>query len=157
VVTVFDLKLLYYEALPNFQEEWIHDIGLNTVSTALGFLPSDLREQDAREMDEILCNTLNAHSESRVIAAKEKQDAEAKAIEPVGKQIDDLRKKCRMTVEELADALDVTPRSVYRHLSGKADPRARQIAAYEKLFSQKLNKSVRLDTSVERQTSSKRQ
>ncbi|MGB2635016.1 MAG: helix-turn-helix transcriptional regulator, partial [Candidatus Acidiferrum sp.] len=55
--------------------------------------------------------------------------------EPIAKQIDRLREESRLTVEEVAEALDVDPRSVYRHLSGQANPRSRQIAAYEELCS----------------------
>lgn len=70
------------------------------------------------------------------------------STESLSKQIDDLREEARLTVEDLAEALDVAPRSIYRHLSGKTEPRKRQIAAYEKLFSARLNRVVRLKTSA---------
>jgi DNA-binding transcriptional ArsR family regulator len=62
--------------------------------------------------------------------------------ESIGAQLDRLREECRLTVEDLAAALDVDPRSVYRHLSGKSLPRRSHIGAYERLFSQKLERKV---------------
>jgi DNA-binding XRE family transcriptional regulator len=67
--------------------------------------------------------------------------------ETIAAQIERLRAECRLTVEDLAEALDVEPRSVYRHLSGKTIPRKKQTAAYEKLFSKHLGKQTRLETS----------
>jgi DNA-binding transcriptional ArsR family regulator len=64
--------------------------------------------------------------------------------EAVGAQIKRLCDESLITVEELAQAIDVSPRSVYRHLSNSTIPRKRQLAAYEKYFSQKLKRPVRL-------------
>lgn len=63
-----------------------------------------------------------------------------KKSEPIAKQIDRLREESRLTIEEVAEALDLAPRSIYRHLSGQANPRSRQIAAYEDLFSKRLKR-----------------
>jgi DNA-binding transcriptional ArsR family regulator len=68
-------------------------------------------------------------------------------FDALSEQIDDLRNECRWTVEELAEVIDVAPRSVYRHLSGEATPRKRQVAAYEKAFSDKLKRPVLLKVS----------
>ena len=69
----------------------------------------------------------------------------------IGAQIDVFRQELRMTVEELAEAIDIDPRSVYRHIAGTI-PRQKQIREYEKLFSEKLEKKVSLSqTSVKRQ------
>jgi ribosome-binding protein aMBF1 (putative translation factor) len=60
----------------------------------------------------------------------------------VASQIERLRQQCRMTVEELAEALDVVPRSVFRHLSGESIPRNRHLAAYERVFSERLKTKI---------------
>lgn len=62
----------------------------------------------------------------------------------IREQIEMLRNECRFTVEDLAEAIRVSTRSVYRHLSGDADPRQRHLAAYEKVFSEKLKRQVHL-------------
>jgi DNA-binding transcriptional regulator YiaG len=67
-----------------------------------------------------------------------------KAKETIHGQIENLRSECRLTVEQLAEALDISPRSIHRHLSGKAIPRKSHIAEYERVFSEKLKKSIRL-------------
>lgn len=67
-------------------------------------------------------------------------------------QIEQLRQQCRLTVEDLAEELAVDPRSVFRHLSGESIPRSRHIAAYERVFSDRLKTKV-----VINQTSGKRQ
>jgi len=69
---------------------------------------------------------------------------EAQRGETISEQIERLRNECRLAVEDLAEAIDLTPRSVYRHLSGGAHPRKRQLAAYEKVFSEKLKRQVHL-------------
>jgi DNA-binding XRE family transcriptional regulator len=66
----------------------------------------------------------------------------------VSKQIDDLREECRLTVEELAEAVGLSARSVYRHLSGDANPRKRHLNAYERIFSARLKRDVRLNCQV---------
>ena len=45
---------------------------------------------------------------------------ERQKAETLGDQIDRLREECRLTVEELAENLNIESRSVYRHLSGEA-------------------------------------
>jgi hypothetical protein len=84
------------------------------------------------------------------------QMAESPAVEPmpapvknlipeesVAEQIKRLRIECRLTWQNLADALGVDVRSIHRHRTG-AIPRATQIAAYEKLFSEKTGRPVTL-------------
>jgi DNA-binding transcriptional ArsR family regulator len=68
----------------------------------------------------------------------------------VKNQINDLRDECRLTVEELAESVGLAPRSVYRHLSGKAIPRPSQVATYEKFFSKRLAREIHLKTSRKR-------
>ena len=66
----------------------------------------------------------------------------------IGKQIKRLQEECGITAEEMAEALDVVPRSIYKHLAGKTVPRRNHIAAYEKLFSERLKRSVTLKKSI---------
>jgi hypothetical protein len=72
--------------------------------------------------------------------------------ESISVQLNRYREECRFTVEELAEAVSIEPRSVYRHLSGESEPRLRQIGAYERTFSDRLGKKV-----VIHKTSGKRQ
>ena len=53
---------------------------------------------------------------------------------PTCAQIERLRQEAHMSVEELADEIDVEPRSVYRHLSGETLPHPKYLAAYERVF-----------------------
>jgi predicted transcriptional regulator len=48
-----------------------------------------------------------------------------------------------LTIEKLADAVGISPRSVKRHLSGDAAPRPENLGAYEQVFSEKLKRQVR--------------
>jgi DNA-binding XRE family transcriptional regulator len=62
--------------------------------------------------------------------------------ETIGQQIKRLRLECRLTVEELAPQVNLEPRSVQRHESGKALPYPRYLAAYERYFSKHLKREV---------------
>ncbi len=74
------------------------------------------------------------------------------AQESIAGQLNRLRDECRLSVEELAEKLDIRDRSVYRHLSGETIPRLKQIGAYERVFSEILATKVVIKT-----TSGKRQ
>jgi len=63
-------------------------------------------------------------------------------------QIRRLQNECGISAEEMAEALGIEPRSIYKHLAGQTVPRRNHLAAYEKLFSERLNKSVTLRKSV---------
>ena len=78
---------------------------------------------------------------------------EAQRYKTIGEQIKKLCNDCLVSVEELADAIHVSPRSVYRHLSDSDRPSKRHWAAYEKYFTAKLQRPVRLQgpLDVERQ------
>jgi DNA-binding XRE family transcriptional regulator len=62
--------------------------------------------------------------------------------EALATQIKRLQVECDLTAEEMAEALKIEPRSVYKHLAGQTVPRRKHLAAYEKLFSERLEKSV---------------
>ncbi len=73
------------------------------------------------------------------------------AEETIGSQIERFRTECDVTVEMLAEALQVDVRQIYRHQAGTTVPRKTHIAAYQKFFSEKLNRPVTLRTSAKRQ------
>ena len=66
---------------------------------------------------------------------------------PLNQQIKQLMKDCRLTAEKLAEAIHLDPRNVYRHLAGKTGLRDSTIDAYEKFFSERLGRHVRLNVS----------
>jgi DNA-binding XRE family transcriptional regulator len=149
VVSVVDGQIANYSRLHKYDPRWTNEIIQSAIRSAEGLISriSDRYNQFVTpQLERIISEHLKAKAKKKKEPTLPKSDH--KKLVPLGTQIDSLRKECRMTVEELADALDVTPRSVYRHLSGEADPRPRQIAAYEKLFSQKLGKPVHLNTSA---------
>ena len=71
--------------------------------------------------------------------------------ESMADQLKRLQAECNLTAQELADAVGVDLRSIFRHLSGQALPRRTHLATYSKLFSEKLGKTVILKTSPKRQ------
>lgn len=70
----------------------------------------------------------------------------------VGEQIERFREECRMSVEQLAEEVDIEARSVYRHLSGKVEPRLNHLGAYDRVFSKHLGRKIVIE-----RTSGKRQ
>jgi DNA-binding XRE family transcriptional regulator len=65
----------------------------------------------------------------------------------ISSQLKKLQAECDITAEKIAEHIGVEPRSIYRHLSGKATPRRNHIAAYEKLFAEKTGRPIRLTKS----------
>src|ERR1019366_1526004 len=59
-----------------------------------------------------------------------------------GQEINRLREECRLTIEDLAKAIEAAPRTVQRHLAGKNRPLPRFVAAYEHVFSRLLKRKV---------------
>ena len=62
-------------------------------------------------------------------------------------QIKRLQIECDISAEKMAEAVGIVPRSIYKHLAGKTVPRRGHVAAYEKLFSERLNRPVTLKRS----------
>jgi DNA-binding XRE family transcriptional regulator len=67
-----------------------------------------------------------------------------KSRQGIGGQIKVLREECRMTIEQLAEEVGITSRSVERHESGASDIRANNLQAYEETFSKRLKRHIRL-------------
>jgi len=149
VVEALNAQLEYYSSLPSYRQEWVRELEQNTIASALGLMPMFTSGEQFRGG---LQRTLRDHVRQRGRGARIQGPAIPQYEEkPINKQLDAFRRECRLTVEDLAEAIEVAPRSVYRHLSGEAVPRPRQIAAYESLFSNRLGKPIRLETSVKRQ------
>jgi gas vesicle protein len=96
-------------------------------------------------------------SESRAHTRKEFAEPLQAKGKSISEQLKSLQSECRMTAEEIAEPIQIEPRSVYRHLSGDTMPRRRQIAAYEKLFSERTGRAIRIDASASDRNVSKRQ
>jgi DNA-binding XRE family transcriptional regulator len=62
--------------------------------------------------------------------------------ETIGTQIKRLRDECRLTIEELAEAIDSDERTIRRHEADEVVPYARTIRAYEGVFSKRLERKV---------------
>jgi DNA-binding XRE family transcriptional regulator len=79
-------------------------------------------------------------------AARGAQRAEEETSLPA--QIKRLQNECGISAEKMAEAVGIDPRSIYKHLAGQTVPRRNHITAYEKLFSERLNRPVSLRKSV---------
>jgi hypothetical protein len=99
----------------------------------------------------IYSNEWLGHLNRLAALAEQPKSLSAPQDESVAIQLKELFEECRMTCEDVAEAIGIEPRSVYRHLSGEAVPRKRQLGGYEKLFSDKLKRQVRLRRSGKRQ------
>ncbi len=157
---LFESEAVFYPDDPQL-ESWLTKLADRIVKRVLDVV-AQLEESGSDQMVSLShhCVSLSQMQEAmnttlaEVIKPRLKQDSSQpptpsairikENCEAVGKQIDDLRTECRWTVEELAEEIKLAPRSVYRHLSGDANPRKRQVAAYEKAFSEKLKRHVRL-------------
>jgi hypothetical protein len=64
------------------------------------------------------------------------------SADSIGHQINRLREECGMTIEDLAGEMKVAPRTVQRHMADVCAPLARNIVAYERVFSKSLKKRV---------------
>ena len=71
-------------------------------------------------------------------------DLDARRIR-IAAQLSALRIEARWTVNQLAEAVDVEPDNVAKHLAGKAIPRLRTVRTYEEKFSAHLKRDVKID------------
>lgn len=97
------------------------------------------------EVAQKITEARNEAKELRQVATTPKLPA-APPRESVAEQLERLRDECRLTVDELADKLDIEPRSVYRHLAGTSAPRLKQIGAYERVFAEILERKIVIKT-----------
>jgi DNA-binding transcriptional ArsR family regulator len=144
------VQIDYYSSLPGYHPIWIAHILKRTIDSMIALFPVFTSGEQFRGE---LIRTATDYLRSRPLNfPKPKLELKSgNTAPPINEQLEVLRKECRMTVEDLAEGIGLTPRSVYRHLSGEAVPRARQVAAYEKLFSKRFGKLVNIETSLKRQ------
>ncbi|MGA3028426.1 MAG: helix-turn-helix transcriptional regulator [Bryobacteraceae bacterium] len=62
--------------------------------------------------------------------------------ETTASQIERLRQECRWTEEKLAEATELDPTTVSRHIRGQMQPSLRNLGRYEKTFSKELSRKV---------------
>jgi hypothetical protein len=159
---MFDCKAQQFKIIaPNetILREWLNQI-------AAAVQRNVIRETDGRfeyvratikQRKQIVAEVLKRRIEHWVGSFRSDRPAEYKQTDQqdrresfLGNQLKALCEEARLTVEQLAEAIGVEPRSVYRHFTG-TPPRKRQIAEYEKVLSRKLHRLVRLETSAKRQ------
>jgi hypothetical protein len=80
--------------------------------------------------------------EIQPLASTHGKNSIASISRPIKDQLSELMDESRQPIERISEGIEVTPRSVYRHLSGEALPRKRQLAAYEQFFSKKLGRTI---------------
>lgn len=144
VVETFEVQFSYYSSLPNYDPHWLPEMIENTVSPIVGLVAAaHFDRAEARiELRKVVLDYLEQRAEPAV---------NANESQTIGTQLGKLQAECRLTVEELAEAVSIAPRSVYRHLSGEAMPRVRQKRSYEQFFSRKLKREIKIETSSKRQ------
>jgi hypothetical protein len=77
--------------------------------------------------------------------------AQPQAVTPketIATQFQRLRDECRWTIPDLAEAVDISPRQVARHLSGEFQPLPRNMSAYERAFSNHLKRKIVIKENV---------
>jgi DNA-binding transcriptional ArsR family regulator len=67
---------------------------------------------------------------------------DASRPETIGAQINRLRQESQLTIEQLAEEVDVNRRTVERHLADDSRPYDRHLSAYGRVFSKCLNRKV---------------
>ena len=110
-------------------------------------VPLEVNQQERFEFSMLIRTKLDL---SRVPIVK-RTSTQLALPEPIRSQLRRLQERARLRTEELAERVGLTPRSVFRHLSGKSIPRLNHIGAYEHIFSEVLETKIVIDiTSVKR-------
>jgi hypothetical protein len=121
--------------------------GLPRPTESMGGLRSEIerafrRSSKWKEYEDIVLAVTRAHTECLPSELPE-QAVPSKAA--LGSQIRALREECRMTLEELADAVRVSARNVRRHEDGTTKHlRPGNLKEYEKVFTARLKRPIRL-------------
>jgi len=94
-------------------------------------------------------------------AAFLQQQSDRKTISALAQQLSTLRLECKWTFEELTEEVGkeintVDESTVKRHCSGQAVPEMKYLRAYERIFSNKLRRDVRLVVPPQAPSSRKR-
>jgi hypothetical protein len=145
-VQVLKTQIAYYESLPTFHEKWIIQLQGDAIESGIGMIPDGYGDDLYEYFRDVLWNTTYADlNPSKKLTGKKEESQKPETT--LAEQIEKLRDEARLTNEELAEEINLGLRSLYRHLSG-TPPRARHIAAYEKLFSEKLARKVLLQNVI---------
>jgi DNA-binding transcriptional ArsR family regulator len=146
---VVKIEIKFYVSLPAYRAEWFEEIKRKTIASAVGLVPYD---SNCREtIRSALKDTLDEIPiPNRSVKAEKPKENIPSRPAPIASELRILLDESRVTAEELAEEIDLDVRSVYRHLK-ETPPRKRQIAAYEKFFSARLGRKIRLNTSPKRQ------
>lgn len=142
-VQVLKIQIAYYESLPTFHEEWIIKLQGDAIESAVGMIPGGYGDDLYEHFRDVLWDTTYADLNQPKKPTAKTEEEPRRPDTTLAEQIKKLRDEARLTNEELANEINIEPRSLYRHLSG-TPPRARYIAAYEKLLSEKLGRKVLL-------------
>jgi len=155
VVEVVNRQLEYYRSLQNYDLHWVQEIVDTTVDSALGLVHAMYFDHSGarKELFATLADHLEQLKNSKMLGPLT-QIENRETANNFGRQLQALLDECRLTAEEAAEVIDISPRSVYRHLAGEARPHKRHLAAYEQAFSKRLQKPVRIE--IVRETSGKR-
>jgi|SRR6185437_4898514 len=143
-VAVLDVMLAYYESLVTFDERWIIQLQESAVESVVGMIPSGYEDDLYEFFRHLLWKTtyshLNAPKANKKLEPVSKQATLLK--ETIADQINHLRKECHLSTEELADKIGIDTRSVKRHVAGKSTPYPQHLRAYQKIFSELLNRQI---------------
>lgn len=155
---IFDVMYAAFRKRSGYKEEWVPEMVrlavFRTISTSLGYIQYGIRNLSLDALGETLEETVWNHLEELKNTSSQAQlDSSVSPANPafpgsIGEQIRQLREECLFTNEQLAEALGVDRRSVVRHISGDNLPSKQHISKYQKLFSTRLRKEVRLKTSL---------
>ncbi len=98
------------------------------------------------ERDFVILFELTAEWHSKLLEAEADSKVPIESVhatgETIGSQLSALKEECRLTVEELAELIEIQVRSVQRHLAGDSIPYDRHLRAYEREFSKLLNRQI---------------
>jgi hypothetical protein len=147
-VQVLKAQVAYYESLPTFHDGWIIQLQEDAIESAVGMVHFGLGKELYEYFRNILWDTTYAdlNPPKQLTGKKEESQNPAKTLI---QQITELRDEARLTNEQLAEKINLGLRSLYRHFSG-TPPRASSIAAYEKLFSEKLGRKIILQNVIKK-------
>jgi hypothetical protein len=121
-----------------------------TIARQYGIKPEDVTKQQIRfEISSLLRTYPHVEvipSEAIPIESPQHQQTTEPTLntpkETIGGQIQRLREECRWSAEKLTEMTNLDLRTVTRHLSGETTPQLRNLSAYERVFSKRLNRRV---------------
>jgi DNA-binding transcriptional regulator YiaG len=155
VITSLEVQMRFYASLRNYHSRWIQEIVEKAIDSTVGLVGMDggyYYENFRNALHQTVGDYFKAEELKTREAEKSGKPKKATNIPNViGGQIDTLREECRLPVEQLAEEIGLSVRSVYRHLSGEANPSSRHMAEYESFFSKRLSRTIKFKTSPKRQ------